>query len=114
MNVFTGWAARARGLFNDTKGPWGSGGGDGSPPPSGDRGPWSEPPRRRREGLGNVTSLDDFLRKSRARLGSGGPRGRFPGGANTTLVAWAVVAFLVLWLLVTTIHRIAPEERGVV
>ena len=114
MNVISGWISRGRGLFNDIKGPWGSGGDTPPPPPRGEGGPWSEPPRRRREGLGNVTSLDEFLRKSRARLGNGGPGGRFPGAGNGSLIVWGAIGFLALWLLFTTVHRIAPEERGVV
>jgi membrane protease subunit HflK len=117
MNINPGWGVRIRGLFSDNKGPWGAGGGSGGggneTPPGG---PWSDQPRRRKPRTavpdGNVTSLDDFLRKSRARFGGGG--GGFPGRPDTSLILWAGVAVLVLWLLLTTMHRIAPEERGVV
>jgi modulator of FtsH protease HflK len=113
MSNIMGWASRARGLFSEGKGPWGSGGGGDEPPSAGDRGPWSEPPRRR-EGspFGNVTSLDEFIRRSRSRLG--GPGSRLPTGNSSSLVMWAVIALMMLWLLGSTIHRIAPEERGVV
>jgi len=119
MNIFPGLGSRARALFADKKGPWGaSGGGDEPPgdPPSKGGGPWNEPPRRRRpEGppFGNVTSLDEFLRKGRARFGGNGGGG-LSSGPQRSLFMWAIVGFLALWLVFTTMHRIAPEERGVV
>ena len=120
MSILWGLGARARGLFADNKGPWGPTGGDGDEPPSseggGGGGPWGEPPKRGRRSTtsppGNVASFEDFLRRSRARFGDGG--GGFPGAPNRSIVAWAVLAFILLWLLFTTMHRIAPEERGVV
>jgi membrane protease subunit HflK len=59
-----------------------------------------------------VTSLDDFLKKSRGRLGGGG--GGFGGRPDRSLFLWAAVGLAALWFLLTTMHRIAPEERGVV
>lgn len=114
-----GWVSRARGLFADSKGPWGpSGGGAGDggadePPPSRGAGPWSQPPGRRpgTPNFGNVSSLDDFIRRSKARLGPGGGKG---GRPDRSLFVWAGIALVTLWLLFTTVHRIAPEERGVV
>ena len=120
MSILWGLGARARGLFADNKGPWGPTGGDGDEPPSseggGGGGPWGEPPKRGRRSAapqtGNVASFEDFLRRSKARFGDGG--GGFPGAPSRSIVAWAVLAFILLWLLFTTMHRIAPEERGVV
>ena len=121
MSTFLGWGSRIRGLFADTKGPWGpSGGGDdGGDPPSSDDGqgggPWGEtPPRRRRTGgggPGNVTSLDEFLRRSRARFGGGGG---LPSRPDRSLIFWAFLAFIILWLLITSFHVISPGQRGVV
>ena len=118
MTSMAGWVSRARGLFADSKGPWGPtsggdgpGGGDGgAPTPPPESGPWSEAPQRRSSGgnMGNISSLDELLRRSRARLGPGGKK------PDRSLVMWTVIAFLALWLLFTTVHRIAPEERGVV
>ena len=115
MSMISGWAGRARGLFSDNKGPWGSsGGGDDEPPARGKSGgPWSDPQRGSRPAgpaAGNVASLDDFLRRSRARFGGG------PGapGRDRSIFAWAFIAFVLMWLLFTTFHRVAPEERGVV
>lgn len=121
MNIIPGLGARARGLFSDIKGPWGpKTGGTGEPGDDGGEepggGPWGGPPRR---GSGpaapppNVTSLDEFLRKSRARFGGGGGTG-FPGRPDKSIIIWALIAIVVVWLLFTTVHRIAPEERGVV
>jgi membrane protease subunit HflK len=118
MAILSGWGARGRAFFSDTKGPWGSPpGGGGQEPPSGDEptGPWGEPPKRRGGAKAPVTSLDDFLKRSRGRFG-GGPGGgfTFTGGPNRSLIVWATIAIVTLWLLFTTMHRIAGEERGVV
>lgn len=85
----------------------GGGGGDGGGP----RNPWGGPqgPRKPGRGAGNVTSLDDFLKKSRDRFG-----GRFPSGDGRPYWLYGLIAFLLLWVLFTSIHRIGPQERGVV
>jgi membrane protease subunit HflK len=121
MAIFPGWGARGRALFSDNKGPWGSppGAGGGQEPPPGDEpaGPWGEQPKRGRGGnRASVTSLDDFLKKSRGRFGGGGSGGGFGFGGkpNGSLFLWAAIALGAIWLLFTTMPRIAPEERGVV
>ncbi len=117
MSKSLGWGGRIRGLFADTKGPWGSSSGDGDEPPSDDGqggGPWGEPPRRRRSTIpssGNVTSLDELLRRGRERFGGGGGlRGR----PDRSLILWAVLAFIAAWLVFTSFHSVAPGQRGVV
>ena len=128
MSILEGWGARRRALFADIKGPWGSGSGSGGKgsggdePPEPPKGPWGDPPKRGARppssGPSTVSSLDDFLRKNRERFGGsgGGPRGSGPTmpSADPRIIVWAVAGFVLLWLLFTTIHRIAPEERGVV
>jgi modulator of FtsH protease HflK len=120
MSIFSGLGALGRGLFNDNKGPWGSApggsgdGGDPPEPPSGGKGPWGGEPgpgrKRRSESLGgNVSSLDEWLARGKSRFGGG-----LPGRPDRSLIGWAVLGILALWLLFTTMHRIAPEERGVV
>jgi membrane protease subunit HflK len=120
MSNFLGWGGRVRGLFADNKGPWGpSGGGEGDgggDPPSDDgpsAGPWGEPPRRNRRttiGSGsNVTSLDELLRRGRMRFGRGGG-----GMPDRSLILWAVIGLFAVWLVFTSIHSIAPGQRGVV
>ena len=116
MTIFSGWGARGRALFSDNKGPWGSppGSGGGDPPPGDEpAGPWGEPPKRRSKSA-PVTSLDEFLQRSRGRFGGPGGGLGLGGGPSGSLIMWAVIALGVLWLLFTTMHRIAPEERGVV
>ena len=119
MSFFSGWAARGRGLFADNKGPWGS-------PPSGEGGPseptpgpWGKnaPKRPRGDGLGGgVSSLEEFLERNRRRFGGsgGGGSGGTGFGPDRSIYFWALIGFLALWLIVTTFHRIAPSERGVV
>ena len=116
MSMFLGWGARARGLFADTKGPWGSSGGGDEPPPEGG-GPWGDSPKRRKRtgaepepGVG--PNLEEFLRRSRLRFGGDG--GGFPGRPIGSIVMWAAIAFVSLFLLMTTFHSISPPERGVV
>jgi membrane protease subunit HflK len=43
---------------------------------------------------------------------SGG--GGFPRRPDGSLIFWAVVGFVAIWLVVTSMHSIAPSERGVV
>lgn len=128
MRIFPGLGMRARGLLSDIKGPWGPTGGDdksgGKSGGKGDEpagpGPWGEGPRRGRGPSApnrQVTSLDDFLRRSRARFGGGGGGdggGRFAGGPDRSVIVWGLVAIAVVWLLFTTFHRISPGEHGVV
>jgi membrane protease subunit HflK len=115
MSNISGWAGRVRGLFTDNKGPWGPGG-SGDEPPQDDGhggGPWGEPGSGRGGGTGrSVTPLDELLRRGRMRFSGGG--GGFPGRPDRSLILWALVAVVVLWLVVTSMHSIAPGERGVV
>ena len=128
MSIFSGWGGSFRGLFADNKGPWGSdnsgaGGSGASPEPASDesgdsgqnQGPWGEAPqRRRRPSLGsgtNVASIDELLRR-RLRFGGGG--GGLPGRPDRSLIGWAVLGFVLVWLVFTSTHSISPGERGVV
>ena len=116
MSTFLGWGSRVRGLFADTKGPWGPSGSGGDEPPSDDdhgSGPWGEPSgsgRRPLSGRTTVTPLDEFLRR-RMRFGGGGGFRRRPDGS---LILWAVLGFIAIWLVFTSMHSISPGERGVV
>jgi membrane protease subunit HflK len=114
MSIISGFGGRVRGLFNDTKGPWGPKG-SGDEPTEPPQGPWGDAPKGRKgssqqQGT-NISSLDEFLRKSRARWS---PGGGLPGRPSASLFVWATVAIVILWLLFTSFHIIAPEERGVV
>jgi membrane protease subunit HflK len=122
MTIFTGMGSRVRGLFTDTKGPWGPSSSEGrSDPPAPDdndhgSGPWGEPPRRTRRGtLGgpNGSPLEELLRRSRARFGGDGGGG-LPGMPSRSLILWGVVGFVLIWLVFTSTHSISPGQRGVV
>ncbi|WP_028969541.1 FtsH protease activity modulator HflK [Sphingomonas sp. URHD0057] len=116
MSILIGWGDRVRGLFANSKGPWGSGDGGGDEPPGddGNAGPWGEPRRGRKGAInpaGNVSSLDDWLRRSRMRFGGDGG---LPGRPNRSLIMWAIIAVACLWLIGTTFHSVSPGQRGVV
>jgi len=114
MRRFFGWVFGSGAAMSDNRGgPWGPSGGDdgGSGGGGGDgpRNPWGQPPRRRKPGrTGEITSLDEFLKKSRDRFG-----GRFPQDGRPYWL-YGLIAFALLWILFTSVHRISPQERGVV
>ncbi|MDQ3143799.1 MAG: FtsH protease activity modulator HflK [Pseudomonadota bacterium] len=129
MSIFEGWGSRGRALFNDSKGPWGSsgkGGSGGDEPPVPPKGPWGEPPKRGAGGdrgpVGRspVSSLDDFLKKNRDRFGGSGGGGSGGGPASSLqspdpkYLYWGLGGFVLLWLLFTTFHSVAPGQNGVV
>jgi modulator of FtsH protease HflK len=101
-------------VLNDNgDGPWGGGGsgsdgGDGTGP----RNPWSQPPRRRpaRHSSANTSALEQLVNRGRARFG-----GRLPGGfENRSIWGYGLLVFVALWILLTSLHRVEPQERGVV
>jgi membrane protease subunit HflK len=114
MNILSGWGARARGLFADNKGPWGSGGGEDEPSSSegGSGGPWGDNSRkgRRRAPSEPNPTIDEFLRRSRERFSGGG----LPGRPDASIFVWAVIVLVLLYLVFTSMHSIAPAQRGVV
>jgi membrane protease subunit HflK len=110
MSRIFGWGARLGASWNENKGsPWGSGSGGGEGG-DGPRNPWGQPPRKGRAGgsPGNVTSLDDFLKKSRDRFGGGFPKDGRP--------YWFYIlgGVLLIWLFFSSTHLIGPQERGVI
>lgn len=113
MKRIFGWGPRLGAVLSDNRGPWGAGGGgdDGGSGGGGPRSPWGQGPRGRKPGRPEVTSLDEWLRKSRDRFG-----GRFPssGGGGRPYWLYGLVVFGLLWILFTSVHRISPEQRGVV
>jgi membrane protease subunit HflK len=94
-------------------GPWGGRDEDSSGSSSGgdsQRQPWGQPRRRRpdRPQVG-PPAIEALLRKGRERFG-----GRLPEPAGRPLWVWGTAIFVLLWLLLTCVHRIGPQERGVV
>jgi membrane protease subunit HflK len=94
-------------------GPWGGRDEDNPGSPSGgdsQRQPWGQPRRRRpdRPPVG-PPAIEALLRKGRERFG-----GRLPEPAGRPLWVWGTAIFVLLWLLLTCVHRIDPQERGVV
>jgi len=112
MISLSGWGARLGAMLSENKGgPWGPSGGGGDGDGGGPRSPWSQPPRRRKPSgaPGSVTSIDDFIKKSRERFG-----GRFPPGDGRPYWLYGLAIFLLLWIVFTSFHRIGPQERGVI
>lgn len=108
-------------VFNEGGGPWGGGSGGGSGNGGGDdgglgpRNPWAQPPRRRPsggKGPAGPSALDELLRRGRDRFGGGGGGWTSPDGRP--LWAWGALIIVLLWILLTSVHRIEPQERGVV
>jgi len=122
--MIMGWGSRIRGLFADTKGPWGPAGKDDGDEPShadssGDgNGPWGDPPRRIRRptfGGSNVSAIDELIRRSRARFGGGGGgNGGLPREPSRSMIVWAILGLALIWLVFSTTHSIAPGQTGVV
>lgn len=127
MLNLSGWIARAGVLRNDNaKGPWGNGGsgggndgGGGGGGDGGPRNPWQFPPEGRRQTRpNNATSLDEFLKRTRRGGGGGGGGGfgggnfQIPGGQKAWL--WGIGLVVIAWVLLTSVHAIGPQERGVV
>ena len=119
MTILSGWLQRFNILNSDApKSPWGSGnnnsGGGGG---DGPRNPWATPPSGPR-GNPKPTALDEFLRRARGPGGGGGGGGGFSGipGAPNARSLWliGVVLIVVAWLLLTGVHVIGPQQRGVV
>ncbi len=111
-------------------GPWGSGPKDQGGGHQGDQGgddgrhdgprqPWQMPPagkqRRHAGGPGGTSALDQLLFWLRDRLGGGGGGGHQGPGAvgGQPLWLWAIGAILLSWILLTSVHRIGPQERGI-
>ena len=90
---------------------------EGAPPPrggNGPRNPWLPPSSG--EGRRTQTLEDLFKRRGGGGGGGGGGNGfrlpQRPGGGSWAPVAVGVVALL--WLGATMVHRVSPQEKGVV
>lgn len=91
--------------------PWGNGGGDDGNG-GGPRNPWGNPSGGSSGGgKGGATSLEELFKKGTGGGFKGGMPKR-PGGRPW----WPIllIGFVILWVLLTSIHRVSPQERGVV
>lgn len=122
MTILPRWLQRFTILQSDNpKGPWGGGGpdkgGSGGGNEDGPRNPWSVPPAGRPRGAG-PSALDEFLRRARGGGGGGsggGGRPRIPGAPSArSLWLLGTGLILIVWVGFTSIHPIAPQQRGVV
>lgn len=113
MRLFPALRWRNLVAMNDKpKSPWG--GEDEGP-----RNPWAMPPGGRPARGSKPTALDEFLRRARGGGGPGGGGGSgfggLPGGpAMRGLWIGAAAVIVLLWVVFTSVHQIAPQQRGVV
>ena len=117
----------------DGKGPWdapgsgGNGSSSGKPgksglpsgetePKAGPRSPWEPTPGNEPQtGRGRGPSLEDLLRRASGGGGKGGGFGGMPQRADGKSW-WPIIVggVLVLWLVWTSVHRLGPEQEGVI
>lgn len=102
----------------DGEGPSGEGGADGGKPSNdGPRNPWL-PPASSGDAPRRSASIEDIFRARSRRGGGGGGGGGFPGFPlrpdGRSWAPWIVLGLVGLWLLTSAVHRIGPQERGVV
>jgi modulator of FtsH protease HflK len=118
-------------LLTDGGGPWGKrggagsgggsdggsggsgGGGDDGSGGGGPRNPWSLPPSggggRKPKGNG-PSAFDALSNQLKGRFGGG----QFPDGNQGRMIRNVLLGFVLLWILFTCFHRIAPQEEGVI
>lgn len=123
MTRLTGWFSHILTMANNS--PWGggsggsgdsgSGGDNGSGGTGGPRNPW-QPSGANPAGGRKASNIEDlFKRRGGGGGGFGGGFGGLPRRPNgKSYLPIAVGLVLVLWLLLTSIHRVGPQERGVV
>nr|WP_241241907.1 FtsH protease activity modulator HflK [Sphingobium algorifonticola] len=105
------------------QGPWGNKGSDdegNGGKPDGPRNPWTQPGGGNRpQGRSGPSAIEELLRRGRESFGGGGNNGGGFGGLPQRpdgKAIWPIALALVVlvWLALTCIHRVGPQERGVV
>jgi membrane protease subunit HflK len=109
-----------------SQGPWGgkgSGSGGGEPEGNegsgdgsgGPRNPWTQKPVGNRPTGQGPSAIDELIRRGRESFGGGGFGGGFPQGPGGRAI-WPIALGLLalIWLALTSVHRVGPQERGVV
>ena len=121
MRKIFGWMPAIAAMV---QGPWGGkndgpdgdgqkGGGD-----SGPRNPWTQPGKP--GAPKGPSAIEELLRRGRESFGQGGggQGGGFgglpPRASGKALWPIAIGLLVVLWLVLTSFHRVGPQERGVV
>ncbi|OAO02873.1 HflK protein [Sphingomonadales bacterium EhC05] len=102
------------GAILNMSGPWGSGGdnGGGGGNGGGPRNPWGSGTGGIPSGGGKgASSLEELFKKGTGGGFKGGLPKR-PGGRPW----WPIllIGFIILWFALTSIHRVSPQERGVI
>ncbi len=111
---------RAVAHLNEGGGPWGKKGGSGGSGDSGGgsggggpRNPWNLPPGggggKRPRGPQGPSALDALLRKFGDMSGGG-----FPGEGRGRLIRNVLIGLVILWIVVTSFHRVGAQEQGVI
>ncbi len=121
MRLWRTMGARIGVLANEG-GPWGGGpGGNGGKGDAGGSGgprnPWARPAGESGGATGNAgpSAIDELIRKARESFGGGGGAGGTPFRPESRgLWLWLGVGVVAIWLAMTCVHRIGPQERGVV
>jgi membrane protease subunit HflK len=110
-------------MSDKPKSPWGGSGGGDSDGTNGDggndagpRNPWAQAPGSRPRGGRAGNGIEELLKRARGGGGGGGGGNfRLPGGGNGRSLWLAGFGLLaLLWIGLTSLHVIGPQERGVV
>ncbi|MFD1103535.1 FtsH protease activity modulator HflK [Sphingobium olei] len=103
------------------QGPWGGkndgpDGDDGKGGPAGPRNPWTQPGKATGGGQKGPSAIEELLRRGRESFGNGGGGfgGLPPRASGKALWPIGIALLVVLWLVLTSFHRVGPQERGVV
>ncbi len=95
----------------DKDGNKGEGGREGGP-----RNPWTQPGRNP-GGQRGPSAIEELLRRGKESFGQGGGGGfgGLPQGTGgRALLPIAIALVVIIWLTLSCIHRVGPQERGVV
>ena len=124
MKRLFGWMP---GIVSMAQGPWGGkgdgpesndgSGGKGAGGGGGPRNPWTQPGRP--AGQRGPSAIEEMLRRGRDSFGQGGGNGGGFGGLpqspnGKALWPIGIAILVILWLVLTSFHRVGPQERGVV
>ena len=124
MKRLFGWMP---GIVSMAQGPWGGksdgpesndgSGGKGAGGDGGPRNPWTQPGRP--VGKKGPSAIEEMLRRGRDSFGQGGGNGGGFGGLpqrpnGKALWPIGIAILVILWLVLTSFHRVGPQERGVV